>query len=493
MLYLTNDKLVQFEKVKNVVKPFWNSVCQELSSNLWLPDRINVKKNTLSFDIGKYIHSHVRKTSHVAFPVTSQLDLTSLQENSKKKKTGISRRKTTLPENVVIGTKKIRFYPKQTKNYYDMCSVFRRGYNLTVEHLNTGKYKNIENLRGHICKIVESECLEIGRVYNCNVVQESVDSAKYEFSKVCSKNKILKKNNQKGENYSTLKFKSGKETQQTFVLNKMPRLTHPCPRVLGKIKLTEKIPEEAFDQQVKVTVEFGQWFLLVQYHITLSAESQGKVNCIALDPGVRNFMTGYSESEVFFAGQNLQEVLLPLALKARKLQSEKQKLSNIGKQFPDNFNEKPLWFQHRWRFLNRQIERTKVKKNNIIRSLHHELAHYLVSHYDIIFLPTYEVKRMTAKKSRNTSKSTVFNMLALCHYQFKLTLKWYARKYGKRVIDVNEAYTSKTDWKGNINQDLKKETIIKSDDIVLDRDINGARNIYIKQLSLIFPHKAYLA
>jgi transposase len=73
----------------------------------------------------------------------------------------------------------------------------------------------------------------------------------------------------------------------------------------------------------------------------------------------------------------------------------------------------------------------------------------------------------------------------LCHYQFKLTLKWYAKKYGKVLIDVNESYTSKTDWKGNIHENLKAETKITVDGIELDRDLNGARNIYIKQLSLI--------
>ena len=74
-------------------------------------------------------------------------------------------------------------------------------------------------------------------------------------------------------------------------------------------------------------------------------------------------------------------------------------------------------------------------------------------------------------------------MLALCHYQFKLLLKWYAKKYGKRVIDVNESFTSKTDWKGGIHN-MEKKTVMRVNKVSVDRDINGARNIYIKHASM---------
>jgi putative transposase len=72
-------------------------------------------------------------------------------------------------------------------------------------------------------------------------------------------------------------------------------------------------------------------------------------------------------------------------------------------------------------------------------------------------------------------------------YKFKLLLKWYAKKYGKKVVDCNEAYTSKTrSWSGEIDLKLGPKKVIKdkSKAIQVDRDINGAKNIFIKCLSL---------
>ncbi len=75
-------------------------------------------------------------------------------------------------------------------------------------------------------------------------------------------------------------------------------------------------------------------------------------------------------------------------------------------------------------------------------------------------------------------------MLDLNHYGFKLRLKWYAKKYGKQVVDCNESYTSKTrSWDGSIDKKLGSSKIIKGDGFTVDRDINGARNILLKHLT----------
>jgi putative transposase len=75
-------------------------------------------------------------------------------------------------------------------------------------------------------------------------------------------------------------------------------------------------------------------------------------------------------------------------------------------------------------------------------------------------------------------------MLDLCHYKFKLRLKWYAKKYGKHVVDCNEAYTSKTrSWNGTIDNKLGSSKVIKGNGFKVGRDINASRNILIKHLS----------
>ncbi len=90
-----------------------------------------------------------------------------------------------------------------------------------------------------------------------------------------------------------------------------------------------------------------------------------------------------------------------------------------------------------------------------------------------------------AKKGRRRIRSkSVRQMLTLSHYQFKQFLKHKAEEMGKVVIDVNEAYTSKTvSWTGEMVK-IGGSKIIKSPSTgeSMDRDLNGARGIFLRAL-----------
>ncbi len=89
-------------------------------------------------------------------------------------------------------------------------------------------------------------------------------------------------------------------------------------------------------------------------------------------------------------------------------------------------------------------------------------------------------------------------MMTLSHYRFRQTLLNKAREYKNvRVILVNEAYTSKTCTRcGFIHQLLKGKKVFKcpSCQHEIDRDWNGARNIFMRSteaLSCEFAFGAY--
>ncbi len=164
---------------------------------------------------------------------------------------------------------------------------------------------------------------------------------------------------------------------------------------------------------------------------------------------------------------------------------QKQKILNRQKGV--KFVDMPQWAQDRIVYFGRKINRLKCKKDDIILDLHNRLAFDLVSRYDVIFLPTFETRGMVTrkgKKVRTIRRNTCRQMLDLNHYGFKLRLKWYAKKYGKHVVDCNEAYTSKTrTWDGTLNDRLGSTKILKGDGFTIDRDINGARNVFLKGLT----------
>jgi len=82
--------------------------------------------------------------------------------------------------------------------------------------------------------------------------------------------------------------------------------------------------------------------------------------------------------------------LLPLAIKIRKLISIRDKIKNI--------ETKAQWKIDRLREIEKKIWTLQNKKDDLVSDLHDRLAFRLVQDNDLIFLPTFETKKMSAKK-----------------------------------------------------------------------------------------------
>jgi len=99
---------------------------------------------------------------------------------------------------------------------------------------------------------------------------------------------------------------------------------------------------------------------------------------------------------------------------------------------------------------------------------------------------TYTAKlttsQMASKSGRKLRSKTVRAMLTWAHYQFKVRLKNKALEFGKKVIDVCEAFTSKTvSWTGELKK-VGGSRVISAGGIKMDRDLNGARGIFLRSL-----------
>ncbi|CAA6824282.1 MAG: Unknown protein [uncultured Sulfurovum sp.] len=384
-------------------------------------------------------------------------------------------------EKKIIASKKIRFYPENSDLYHQALTLYRRAYNLAVDCYINNKYLDendkFTNLRPQIKEQCKEEQKEKESIYNSIIVDNAVLQALTTFKAVVSKNKKLKGSK---SGFSSLKFKSRKGSKHSFSMDRMPKGLNPATRVLGKIYLTESIPKEAINKKCIITYDKGRWFIQVQQHIEVNAEIQGDVKCIAIDPGVRTFATCYSDKEVIVAGDDFaKEKLFPLMQSVDRLLSKRKLIENTKK-------SEEQWYQEKIRGIDKKIDRLKSKKDDLLLDLHNRLAYELVQKYDVIFLPTFETQKMSKKQGRRIRRRTTREMLSLGHYDFKLRIKWYAKKYGKHVVDCNESYTSKTrSWSGEIDDKLGGKKIIKDNKFIVDRDVNGARGILLKQLSKV--------
>ena len=132
--------------------------------------------------------------------------------------------------------------------------------------------------------------------------------------------------------------------------------------------------------------------------------------------------------------------------------------------------------------------RIRRKIRNLIDDLHKRLAKWLCECYEVVLLPSFETSQMLRKGQRRIGSKTARSMATWSHYRFKQRLLAKAREYPWcKVLIVDEAYTSKTcGMCGHIHQTLRGNKVFRCPhcSFEIDRDVNGARNILLRFLTL---------
>ena len=267
------------------------------------------------------------------------------------------------------------------------------------------------------------------------------------------------------ESFAVVKFRSRKHPRQGCFIPASAVNAHGVYyTMLGDLRMAETIPDEPKDS--RLTLHNGQYYLSVPVKAQRRVgETQARV--VALDPGIRSFLTWYSEMDAGHIGRHDFGRIQRLCEHLDQLLGRAAKASGRRK-----------------RNMYRAASRMRVRVANLINELHHQAARFLVDHFDLILLPTFETREMVQRGRRRIRSKSVRSMLTFAHYQFQQFLLWKAWETGKQVLLVNEAYTSKTcSWSGEVidNLDGRRE-ITGSDGVRLDRDINGARGIFLRAL-----------
>jgi putative transposase len=229
-------------------------------------------------------------------------------------------------------------------------------------------------------------------------------------------------------------------------------------------KSTEPIQKTEFATQL--VRDKKRWFACIP--VTEEVESKELDKVIALDPGVRTFLTG-------FDGDSFQEFGKADIGRIQRLCSHLDSL--MSKASKSSRKQK--------RRMHEAANRLRIRIRNLVDECHKQVANYLTSQYKVILLPTFETSQMVVKSKRKLHTKTARQMLTWGHYRFECHLKQAAKKRGVVVIDVNESYTSKTCTKCGYKHDkLGGSKTFKCPNCghVHDRDWGGARNIMIRAL-----------
>lgn len=453
-------------------KGFWKESLMEQSKKLWLP----TKTDLAGLDI-HYLNGFSNNIIQNSFVIKNQMN----QKNKNYQMTSwlsslYSQPDTMERENIkkINYSRKVRFYPTtKHKNLLEKCfNATRFLINKALEHIKNG---NITKLTNHI-EIRNYLRYQDKYLNNENSWLKEIpyDTRDLAIRQLCSNFKTALSQLKKGTiRKFKMNFKSKKNPNQVCFVNKnafnVNKNTLFVRRVKDKIKIKENMNDYEFGT-LTIKREKNRYYMCFPLKRN-SSYKKTPYKAVSLDPGVKTFQTFYSEEGLIGKiGDGIYNKIKNINLQIDKLSS------NI----PTSKNKKKYNLRKRCFLL-----RTKVK--NIISDLHKKTCSWLTSNFKYIFLPTFNVKPMIKKKGRNISKSVVRSMLSLSHYSFKQRLLDMASSRCCIVNICNESYTSKTCGKcGFLNNKLGGDRMFYCNmcGLNIDRDYNGARNIYLKNIRI---------
>jgi putative transposase len=226
-----------------------------------------------------------------------------------------------------------------------------------------------------------------------------------------------------------------------------------------------------YDKAVEVTYNKGRWFVSMPVEIDIPKPRNGGA-AIALDPGLRCFLTGFDGNSFTEFGKYDFGRIARLCQHLDKMQSKCTRLK--GSKFS----------RLRYR-LKQAMERMRTKIKNLRSEIHKQIGSYLARNYDVIYLPRFETSQMVARGSRKLNSKSARAMMTWAFYQFSQTLEHLCNRYGSRLVRVTEEYTSKTCTKcGNVHKKLGGAKKFKCPNCghEIPRDFNGALGIFLKAL-----------
>jgi transposase len=232
---------------------------------------------------------------------------------------------------------------------------------------------------------------------------------------------------------------------------------------------------------------------------------------IAIDPGEKKFIEFYGLNSYGYIGKNIRKPLLKIRDKISKYQKilYKTKLNKSGNKLKN---------KHR---IKNKIRKLYQKTKNIVKELHNQTANYICKNYNKILIPKFETQKMTKQtkqsfkeyklelinrgetteerkenakiftKKCRLNKKVKYVLNTLSHFSFRQHLMEKSEEYGCELKVISEEYTSVTCTNcGHMSDNYKKR--LKDClycNYKIDRDLNGARNILLKNLD-VFKYEA---
>lgn len=476
-----------------IIKPFWNNKIKKLSDKLYLPTQDKLCQNNndivLKFQSWFKIKSYDNPDSKYYRLKTKNInqnvsDITKCRQI-----------KLYLNQD----QKKYMFIIINTYRYfYNRCVAYINNFNKEIkeswfytEKVGEPKIKIIIKDIKNICDDIEAKKnlksyypYWLLNGFPSHIISEAIRECISRFN-TCLK--VFKKNKKP----FTLRFKTKKNIYQTINLeeNMINKKNHLFTnwKINGIYMFRNIKSSEKFNKYNIRGSTLTYHTVLKTYTLNLTYTVKSKLNnnkkVVAIDTGTRCFATIYSENKVIEFGNNVEDKLYKVC---REIDIIKSHIDKKYYYIKNDNGEKTYYFVNSRKRVNlrKALHRKITYAKNLKKDLHDKIINYLCTNYKTVILPPFETSKMVGKLHSKTARL----MYNLGFGQFKEKFKEKAKEYNLNLQIHSECYTSKTCTRcGNIKYNLGSKKIYKCNKckLVLDRDINGARNILLKNMEFI--------
>lgn len=230
-----------------------------------------------------------------------------------------------------------------------------------------------------------------------------------------------------------------------------------CKMKMGK-KTLKKYKDLKINNDSRIIKQKNDYWLIIPIQLPENPKTP-LINYCGIDPGVRTFMTSFGNNECIEYHHDEERI--------KALNSKIVTLKNLR------------GLKQRKRILKKQLNKIENRKENLINELHWKVINDLLNRNDVIFYG--DIKSHDIVKN-NINRTLNRNINDLKFFKFKERLLFKASEKHKRIVLVNEAYTSQTCcFCGSMYKPgCSKIYECKSCNKRIDRDINASKNILMK-------------
>lgn len=344
-------------------------------------------------------------------------------------------------------------------------------YNATIAHLrNNDADLNWHNIRTNVLKLERKRILvesHLDGMSRCTFIQaHTLDGA---IKTACANWKTARANQRAGR-IKFFRIRNWRVGRRQLVMDMEPQCFKSgtlCPRVFGQ-DMTFMRDDVAFDvsaitSECKILYDrlYDKFTLLVPQKCVREMKAPQYDETIALDPGIRMFLTGISENNSIELGSDVCSRLIDIF---RVMDNAQSKITSKKR-------------------LNKVLRRCRRKIAGLVTELHWKCAKILTDRYDTIAIGDFSAKRVSNRDQSVLSSMIKRVALALSFYKFRERLQFKCAQKGRKFILVDEHYTSKLcSFCGHNKTNLGAASVYECTHCHahIGRDFNGARNILIR-------------